>query len=48
MSEGAPSPTAPAVGNAVADALGIRFTSLPLTPERILTALKAKQSSQRS
>ncbi|NLU74999.1 molybdopterin-dependent oxidoreductase [Streptomyces sp. HNM0575] len=32
-------PLAPAISNAVRDALGIRFTRLPLTPERILTAL---------
>ena len=42
MSEGAPSPTAPAVGNAVADALGVRYTSLPLNPERILMGWKQK------
>lgn len=42
MSEGAPSPTAPAVGNAVADALGIRFSALPLTPERILMAMESR------
>jgi CO/xanthine dehydrogenase Mo-binding subunit len=32
-------PLAPAIGNAVRDATGVRFTELPLTPERILTAL---------
>lgn len=36
MSEGAPSPTAAAVGNAVSAALGIQITSLPLTPEHVL------------
>lgn len=46
MSEGAPSPTAPAVANAVANALGIRFTTLPLTPERILTALEARRQRE--
>lgn len=40
MSEGAPSPTAAAVGNAVADALGVRYTSLPLSPERVLMGIK--------
>lgn len=30
---------APAVGNAIADALGVRVRSLPITPERILRAL---------
>jgi CO/xanthine dehydrogenase Mo-binding subunit len=36
---------APAVTNAVADAIGIRLTELPLTPERILTALKERDGS---
>jgi CO/xanthine dehydrogenase Mo-binding subunit len=35
-------PTAAAVANAVADALGVRTWTLPLTPERILAALAAK------
>jgi CO/xanthine dehydrogenase Mo-binding subunit len=34
-------PLAPAIGNAVRDAIGVRITRLPLTPERILTALAA-------
>ncbi len=33
---------APAVANAVYNAIGIRFTRLPLTPERVLRALKGK------
>jgi CO/xanthine dehydrogenase Mo-binding subunit len=36
---------APAVTNAVADAIGIRLTELPLTPERILTAMKQRDGS---
>ena len=32
-------PAAPAVANAVADALGVRVYDLPLTPERVLDAL---------
>ncbi|HLC05638.1 MAG TPA: xanthine dehydrogenase family protein molybdopterin-binding subunit [Anaerolineales bacterium] len=35
-------PVAPAIANAVYDAIGVRFTSLPITPQRILEALKAK------
>lgn len=31
---------APAIANAVADALGIRITEIPLTPERVLKAIK--------
>jgi putative selenate reductase molybdopterin-binding subunit len=35
------SPVAPAIANAVADAVGVRLTELPLTPERVLAALRA-------
>jgi len=34
---------APAVANAVADAIGIRIRSLPLRPERVLAALAARE-----
>ncbi len=33
-------PTAPAIANALADALGVRILNLPLTPERIFLALQ--------
>jgi CO/xanthine dehydrogenase Mo-binding subunit len=33
-------PTAPAIANAVYDALGIRITSLPLTAEKVYLALE--------
>jgi len=36
-------PAAPAVANAVADAIGIRIREVPLTPERVLAALKRKE-----
>jgi len=36
-------PAAPAVANAVADAIGIRIHEVPLTPERVLAALKRKE-----
>jgi CO/xanthine dehydrogenase Mo-binding subunit len=36
-------PFAPAVANAVRDAAGVRITTLPLTPERVLTALRDSQ-----
>ena len=39
-------PTIPAVMNAIYDAIGIRFTSLPASPERILEALAKKRNSQ--
>jgi CO/xanthine dehydrogenase Mo-binding subunit len=35
-------PTAPAIANAIYDAVGIRLKELPMTPERILKALKEK------
>ncbi|HEX2131781.1 MAG TPA: molybdopterin cofactor-binding domain-containing protein, partial [Actinophytocola sp.] len=35
---------APAIANAVRDAVGVRLTTLPLTPESIVTALEEKQS----
>ena len=34
---------APAIANAVYDAAGVRLTQLPLTPERVLAAIKAKE-----
>ena len=36
-------PTAPAIANAVYDATGIRIKDLPITPEKILKALKGKK-----
>lgn len=35
-------PIAPAILNAIDDAIGIRFTRLPVTPEEVVAALKAK------
>jgi len=40
-------PAAPAVANAVADALGIRIHEVPLTPERVLAAIKGKPEGVR-
>jgi CO/xanthine dehydrogenase Mo-binding subunit len=39
-------PILPAIGNAVADAIGVRLTQLPMTAERVLEALRAAQPSQ--
>ena len=39
IGEPALTPAAPAVANAVADAIGIRICELPLTPKRVLAAL---------
>jgi len=38
-------PTASAIANAVANALGVRVSSLPITPARVLGALGAKQAA---
>ncbi len=37
---------APAVANAVADALGLRIRQIPLTPERVLRAIRAQGSNR--
>lgn len=37
-------PVAPAYGNALRDACGIRVTSLPLTPERVMQHLDAREA----
>jgi CO/xanthine dehydrogenase Mo-binding subunit len=39
ISEGAALPVAPAIANAIQDAIGKRFTSLPITQEQIMKAL---------
>ena len=39
------SPVAPAIANAIADAVGARVTDLPLTPERILRAIGEAESA---
>ena len=44
-SETAILPGAPAIANAVYDAIGVRITDLPITPEKILAALKAQQGA---
>ena len=36
-------PTAPAIANALYDAVGIRIRDLPITPEKVLAAIKAKE-----
>ncbi len=37
-------PTAAAILNAIRDAVGVRITSLPATPEKVLAAIKAKRA----
>jgi len=46
IGEAAMNPVAAAYGNAIANAIGHRFTDLPITPEKILAAL-ARQGGKR-
>jgi len=46
LGEGAYNPVAGAVANAIYNATGLRFYELPITPERLLKALKAKGESR--
>ena len=39
-------PTAPAIANAIYNAVGVRIRDLPITPEKILVALKKKNKSK--
>jgi len=39
-------PTAPAIMNAIHDAVGVRITSLPATPEKVLAAIRAKAEAE--
>ncbi len=46
VAEAALLPTAPAIINAIHDAVGVRIRELPATAEKILAALKAKQDQE--
>ena len=39
-------PTAPAIANAIYDAVGIRIKDLPITPEKVLKALQEKNRAK--
>ncbi len=45
--EGLVSPTLPAIANAIYDAIGVRMTDPPFTPEKVLRAIKEKEKSQK-
>ena len=42
IGEAALTPVAPAIANAVADAIGVRIAELPITPEKVVAALRHK------
>ncbi len=39
-------PTAPAIANAIAHAIGVRIKDLPITPDKILRALREKSKAE--
>ncbi|MDF1592279.1 MAG: molybdopterin-dependent oxidoreductase [Desulfobacterales bacterium] len=43
IGEPAAAPTAPAIANAIYDAVGVRIRELPITPEKILAGLRKKE-----
>jgi 4-hydroxybenzoyl-CoA reductase subunit alpha len=47
MSEATTVPPVPAIANAIYDAIGVRVTDLPITPESILKALKEKKGGKK-
>ena len=44
VGEPASVPTAPAIANAIANAIGARITDLPITPDKVLAALKKQEA----
>jgi 4-hydroxybenzoyl-CoA reductase subunit alpha len=45
-SEGSLAATIPAIANAIYDAVGVRLRESPFTPERVLSALRAKKNAR--
>jgi 4-hydroxybenzoyl-CoA reductase subunit alpha len=45
-SEGSLAATIPAIANAIYDAVGVRLHECPFTPERVLSALRAKKNAK--
>ena len=43
VGESSTMPVSPAIANAIDDAIGVRLTELPLTPEAVLCALREKE-----
>ena len=44
--EGSLAATIPAIANAIYDAVGVRINTLPITPEKILAALREKEKQR--
>jgi 4-hydroxybenzoyl-CoA reductase subunit alpha len=44
--EGSLAATIPAIANAIYDAVGVRITTLPLTPEKVLAAIQQKKKDE--
>ena len=45
LGEGTLLPVAPAIANAIDDAIGVRVTTTPFTPETVLTAIDHHRGS---
>ncbi len=45
--EGSLAAAIPAIANAIYDAVGVRITDVPITPERVLAALRAKEQAEK-
>jgi CO/xanthine dehydrogenase Mo-binding subunit len=43
VGESSTMPVSPAIANAIDDAVGVRLTTLPLTPEAVFRALREKE-----
>jgi CO/xanthine dehydrogenase Mo-binding subunit len=48
VAENATIPTAPAILDAIAEAIGVRFTSIPVTPERVFGVLSQKSTTEQA
>ena len=46
IGEATPCPVSPAIANALYDAVGVRIYDLPLTPQKVLAAIAAKQKEK--
>jgi len=46
IGESSLAPVAPAIANAIEDAVGVRITDLPITAEKVLRALRKKKPGQ--